>query len=111
MLSDNELLAQVTGIDRDDLDAWVTEGWVQPVRRASRIVFRDVDVARVRLIVEIRDDLNVRRENIPLVLSLIDQVHGLRGELRALAAAVDAQSEEVRRHIRRHIESRRAHRE
>jgi chaperone modulatory protein CbpM len=104
MLSVNELVAQVKGIDRDELDAWVAEGWVRPVRRASRIVYRDVDVARVRLIIEIRDDLNVRPENIPLVLSLIDQVHGLRNELRALASAVDAQSEEVRRQIRRHME-------
>ena len=104
MMTANELLAQVAGIDRDELDAWIAEGWVQPVRRARQIAFRDVDVARVRLVVEIRDDLNVRRENIPLVLSLIDQVHGLRRELRALASAVDAEPDDVRGRIRRHLE-------
>ena len=104
MMTANELLAQVAGIDRDELDAWIAEGWVRPVRRARQIAFRDVDVARVRLVVEIRDDLNVRRENIPLVLSLIDQVHGLRRELRALASAVDAEPDDVRGRIRHHLE-------
>jgi len=103
MMSLDQLLSRVAGIDRDDLDLWVEEGWVRPALHQGRPVFRDVDVARVRLIVEIRDDFNVRRENIPLILSLIDQVHGLRGELRSLAEAVDAQPVDVRRRIRRHM--------
>jgi chaperone modulatory protein CbpM len=65
------------------------------------MTFRDVDVARVRLIVDIRDDLGLPQDSIPVVLSLIDQVHGLRHELRRLAAAVAAQPAEVRTRIRR----------
>jgi hypothetical protein len=35
-----------------------------------------------------------------LILSLLDQVHGLRHELRSLAAAVDGQPAEIRERIR-----------
>ena len=34
------------------------------------------------------------------MLSLLDQIHGLRNELRALAAAVDEQPEHLRERIR-----------
>ena len=104
MITIEELLARVSGIDWDELEDWIERGCVDPIREGETVVFREIDVARVRLIVEIRDDLNVRRENIPLVLSLIDQVHGLRSQLRTLATAIDAQPADVRRRIKAHLE-------
>ena len=59
-----------------------------------------MDVARIRLVCELRGDLDVPEEAVPLVLSLLDQVHGLRREMRSLAKAVDAQPENVRAAIR-----------
>ena len=53
-------------------------------------MFEEVDVARVRLIVELRDALAVEEESIPVVLDLLDQLHATRGELGRLLAALDA---------------------
>jgi chaperone modulatory protein CbpM len=50
----------------------------------------------VRLIHDLRHDMAVQEETMPLVLSLLDQVYTLRGQMRAVARAVQAQDEAVR---------------
>lgn len=102
MLREDRLIETIAGLAMGDLRAWVARGWVQPERRDGGRYYREIDVARVRLIFEIKEDLDVGVADIPLVLSLIDQVHGLRGQLRRLAAAVDAQPEAVKRDILGH---------
>jgi chaperone modulatory protein CbpM len=59
-----------------------------------------VDVARVRLLNDLERALDFDDETVPLVLSLLDQIHGLRGELRTLARAIDEQPDHVRDRIR-----------
>ena len=63
-------------------------------------LFHDIDVARVRLIHDLRTMMRIEDETIPVVLSLLDQVHDLRAQLRAVVGAVEAQPEAVRRAIR-----------
>ena len=46
--------------------------------------FSDIDLARARLIADLRGDLGVNDEAIPVVLDLIDQIHGLRRLVREL---------------------------
>ena len=57
------------------------------------------DLARLRLIVELRHELAVEEETMPVVLSLLDQVYGLRRRFASLARAVRQQPDEVRRAI------------
>ena len=76
---------------------WVARGWVH-VAGASpeEWVFAEIDVARIRLIRELRIDLDVDENALPLVLSLLDQVYDLRRTLKAMARALDGQPAEVR---------------
>ena len=76
---------------------WVARGWVH-VAGASpeEWVFAEIDVARIRLIRELRIDLDVDEHALPLVLSLLDQVYDLRRTLKAMARALDGQPAEVR---------------
>ena len=99
--TEDELLALVAGLRRRELRAWVESGWVRPTRRAGDggVVYTEIDCARVQLIHELRHHLRVDDEALPLVLSLLDQVYGLRRELRRLAAAIQAEPEAVRRSI------------
>ncbi|HET6308713.1 MAG TPA: hypothetical protein VFG12_16100, partial [Rhodopila sp.] len=59
-------------------------------------VFQDIDVARVRLIRDVSHTMGVGEETMPLVLSLLDQIYTLRGQMRAIARAVEDQPEPVR---------------
>jgi chaperone modulatory protein CbpM len=82
-----------------ELTAWVERGWVLPESAESGWVFHEIDVARVRLIHDLRRDMDVAEETMPLVLSLLDQMYELRGRLRAVLQAVEAQPVEVRQAI------------
>jgi chaperone modulatory protein CbpM len=53
----------------------------------------------VRLIIEIRHELAIDDETVPVVLSLVDQLYGLRRELGALCGAIAAQPEATRQAI------------
>jgi chaperone modulatory protein CbpM len=101
-MREQEVVRTVTGLKRAELRRWVAAGWVAPQRRDGEVRFRQIDVARLQMIVQIRRDMRIAEESMPLVLSLIDQVYGLRNELRRLAEAVEAQPETVRRAIAEH---------
>jgi chaperone modulatory protein CbpM len=101
MIAFDELLIRLRGLDRRELVRWVENRWVLPERRAETWVFHEVDVARVELIFEIRRDFAIDDEAMPLVLSLLDQVYGLRRQMRRLCDAVAAQPDEIRDAIRK----------
>jgi len=87
------------GLPETELVGWVERGWVQPEGQAPDWVFREIDVARVRLIRDFRWEMGVAEETMPLVLSLLDQVYALRGQINAIARAVEGQPPTVREAI------------
>lgn len=82
-----------------ELTEWVERGWVLPDSAESGWIFHEIDVARVRLIHDLRRDMDVAADTMPLVLSLLDQVYELRGRLRTVLQAVQAQPADVRQAI------------
>ena len=101
-MREQEVVRMVSGLKRAELRRWVAAGWVAPQRREGEVRFRQIDVARLQMIVQIRRDMRIAEASMPLVLSLVDQVYGLRNELRRLAKAVEAQPETVRRAVAEH---------
>jgi len=81
-MRESELLKTVSNVRRVELRRWVEKGWVVPERRDGEFWFREIDVARVQLVIEMRRDLAIAEDGIPTVLSLVDQVYGLRNQLR-----------------------------
>lgn len=79
-----------------ELVAWVERGWVRAEGQPPAWEFREVDVARVRLIHDFRRTMEVPTETMPLVLSLLDQLYTLRRQMAAVAHAVESQPEAVR---------------
>ncbi len=61
-----------------ELTNWVERGWVLPDTAEAGFEFREIDIARVRLIRDLRRDMDVGEDAVPLVLSLLDQVYELR---------------------------------
>jgi chaperone modulatory protein CbpM len=91
-----QVLATVGRVDRQDLAVWIERRWVRPQHGSGGYVFTEMDVARVTLICDMRDDMAIDDEAMPVVLGLLDQVYGMRRRLRHLVDAVAAQPEEVR---------------
>jgi len=97
--SEKDVLCRVSGVTSIRLQTWVQRGWVIPAASNEGHRYSDVDVARCDLIRQLRDELGVENESVEIVLSLLDQVYGLRRELRAVVRAVESQSQETRSSI------------
>jgi chaperone modulatory protein CbpM len=95
-----EVVANVRGLTVTRLRAFIAADCLAPQEREGRLAFSEVDVARLQLLAELAEDFDLDADAAGLVISLIDQLHGVRRELRALAAAVAAQPDEVRTRIR-----------
>ena len=88
MIPLDTLLRRLAGLDEPTLRTWVAAGWVRPATEGDSPVFDDVDVARIRLILDLRTDLEVNEAAIPVVLRLLDQLHATRRQMRLLAEAL-----------------------
>ncbi len=91
------VVAQFPELAPPELTDWIARGWVQPEGATdAEWAFSDIDVARVRLIFELRIRMEVDENALPLVLSLLDQIYGLRGTVQAMVRALDDQPPAVR---------------
>ena len=99
MITFEEVLALVKPLKAEELNLWVERRWVRPERRDGELRFADIDIARVRLIYDIRYTLDVAPETVPMMLSLIDQLYTMRRQMRGVMNALNTLSPDVRRTI------------
>src|SRR5580658_9666861 len=91
------VIALFPSLDTVELTGWIERRWVVPTEvDEGGFVFAEIDVARVRLIYDLRRDLAVGEDAVPVVLALLDQVYELRGRMKAIIAAIDRQPATVR---------------
>jgi len=99
-LKEEEVVTTIERLSVQRLHRWIRLGWVRPERHEGTAIYHDVDVARVRLLRDLESELEFDEDTVPVVLSLLDQIHGLRSELLSLARAVEEQPSPVRERIR-----------
>ena len=85
-----------TEIERTEIYHFIQQSWILPVEEEGAYFFDEADVARVRLIVELRSDMEVNDEAVPIILQLLDQVHSLRHAVDELQGAIEALSDGAR---------------
>lgn len=98
--TEDQVVASVRRLSVDRLRVWVERGWVRPQPGQGTAIYSEVDVARVALLCELHQELDVAEEELSLIVSLIDQIHGLRHQLRTLGRAIEAQPQPVRNQIK-----------
>jgi chaperone modulatory protein CbpM len=101
MIAFEELLDRFVGLDRRELTRWVENRWVLPERREKTWIFHEIDVARVELILEVRQEFAIDDEVLSLILGLLDQVYDLRRQLGRLCDALAAQPPEIQAAVKR----------
>jgi len=62
------------------------------VRQGNKPVFSELDIARIRLILDLRATMDVEERSVSLVLSLLDQLYTTRRQLRRVLAETDAET-------------------
>ena len=103
MLSERDVVARVQHLTVTRLRVWVRQGWIRPAPTQG---FSEADIARAVLIRDLEDQLGFAEEDVPVLLSLIDQIHGLRSELKGLLDVLDDMPEDVRATVRLRIATR-----
>lgn len=93
------VVARVRRINLRELRLWVRQGWLRPAEGEAGPVFDELDVARIRLLCDLKKEMSLPNDAVPVVLNLIDHLHRTRRELRALARAIEEQPEDVRQSV------------
>jgi len=88
MMSFDMLVHRIDGLEKADLARWISNSWVRPDLEEGGYVFEEIDIARVHLIYELRQDMDVNEAALPIVLSLLDQLYDLRRYIHALGDAM-----------------------
>lgn len=99
MIGERDLIAMIGQLEAHALRRWIELGWIAPEPSEAGFAFGDIDIARVHFICDLCYDLEVGEETMPIILSLIDQLHDTRRTLRAFASAIDEQPADVRNRI------------
>ena len=102
MLTERDIVARVQHVTVTRLRVWVRQGWIRPVAKES-LGFSEADMARAALIRDLEDKLGFDEEQVPVLLNLIDQIHGLRAELKTVLAVLDDLPIDVRSTLRRRL--------
>ena len=106
MLTEQDVVARVHHLTVTRLRVWVREGFIKPADEGGQ-GYSEADIARATLICNLEDELGFAEEDVPVLLNLIDQIHGLRSELRGLLEALEDLPPDVRTTVRMRIERRR----
>lgn len=96
MIREQQLLARSRCLKIEVLHLWIEEGLLQPHRDTGGFLFDDIDQARVALIADLHFGMGLAHESLPIIMSLVDQLHATRHSLRAISTAVSEQEEDVR---------------
>lgn len=96
MITEIELIRQAGCLAASELHDWIDAGLLKPIRDESGYLFDDLDQARVALICDLHYHMGLGAESLPVILSLIDQLHETRHSLRAMSTAVSEQPDEIR---------------
>jgi chaperone modulatory protein CbpM len=96
MITETEIIARFEELEIHVLRRWIAAGWIRPEEDGTGFLFDEADVARTHLICDLSYEMELRDDELAMVLSLLDQLHGARSVLRAMAAAVQRQPPQVR---------------
>lgn len=96
---DQQEFARELHIDIARLRVFIDRGWISPLIRDGRPIFRDVDLARAELIADLANEMGINEEGVDVVLDLLDQLYSLRFAFSNLIDALERQPLGIRRHV------------
>lgn len=99
LFSEDEVIANVTRLTRTQLISFVEARIVTPVHSDRGPVYRQLDLARMELLCDLTEQFDLDEDSLGVLISLVDQLHGVRAELRALVDAIAEEPPEVRDRI------------
>ena len=97
--SEDDVVITVSRLTRSQLVSFIEGELVKPKRNADGYVFRRIDIARLELLCDLSQDLDLDETALEIVISLSDQLHAARPDLTALARAIEILPPDLRASI------------
>jgi chaperone modulatory protein CbpM len=94
--SEDDVITIVTRLTRSQLFRFIEFDLVKPQRAESGHLFRPIDIARLELLCDLSEDLDLDESALGVVTSLLDQLHAARTDLATLASAIDTLPADLR---------------
>lgn len=99
LYTEEEILSSVGRATRQQLTVWIDADLVRPTMSEGGHRFSQMDVARLELICDLCETFDLEDDALSMVLSLLDQLHGVRAELLSFTKAIADEPETVRARI------------
>ncbi|HQT47107.1 MAG: hypothetical protein B7X08_01650 [Acidocella sp. 20-63-7] len=96
MISFQRLQIEFQGLNPDEVERWIGAELLRAEGKPGAWEFEEIDVARLRLIFELRHELEVEEETLPVILSLVDQLYDMRRRMKRLNEALADIPEDLR---------------
>lgn len=93
--SEDEVVTIVTRLTRRQLVTFIEGGVVKPQRETTGYVFGQIDIARLELLCDLTEDLELDETALGVVVSLIDQLHAARQDMALLINVIERLSPET----------------
>ncbi len=96
----------VSRLTRPQLSRYIHAELIRPQRTEQGFFFVEVDIARLELLCDLSEDLELNEAAIKVVISLVDQLHETRRDLTLLADAIETLPSDLRSRINAAIQKR-----
>lgn len=93
-------LSALPRLTRTRLTAFIEAQVIRPTVTAEGPLLAHIDIARLDLLCDLTDTLDLDDDAAALVVALIDQLHATRSDLLTLLRAIEAQPPEIRARLR-----------
>lgn len=104
----SQILEQVADLSADQLDRYIDAGLIEPNKSEGELLFQELDVSRLTLMCQLQELFTLDTDALSMVLSLIDQLHVVRTELRDVLDVIEAEDDALCQRIIQTLEHRRA---
>ena len=94
-----ELIAAIDDLTAARLTHYVELRVLRPVISDQGATFREIDRARASLLCDLSQDYGLDGDALLLVMRLLDEAHGLRGEMGALLSALAEEPDDSRQRV------------
>lgn len=103
LYSFTETVTVVARLSETQLSAFVEAELVRPLESERGQMFRQMDIARLELLCDLAEGYGLDEDALGVIMSLVDQLHGVRAELRAVLAALDEADPELCERVARRL--------
>jgi chaperone modulatory protein CbpM len=91
-----QVIESVTTLPAERLSHFERLRIVTPVTTSEGPRYQSLDVRRIALLCELTDDFEVNEDALVIIMSLLDQLHGVHFRLEQVVRAIDAEPSETK---------------